>query len=680
MKKNLYLKIFLLLQVIMLVLFLYDYTFGLLSLGIIILYELYYIMIKYKSRDSSIIKGLSFFMVFGFLAYEFFTKDPSNLVLLVSLFFNQLFIFSYYKENKLFKRGTIDLLRYLYPVMCVLYMIFGYYLEIAFFLFIFYPLLFINYNKSRLDNIILWVCSLYLFIVGDKLLLCALIFYLVVLSIIYAFSKSLKNLKYTIPLLVIGIVSFISTSSSLYVVNSKIFENESIIIKLIKSLIGIFPLMYYLVHNFIVLKKNKYYFNNDLAIISLSIIGYFVLVLYARLDIPPFVVVASSYLLVLFSKFQKDKIKSINDNKITIFALHLGYGGIEKYISSLCQMFDKFDIEIVSTYKVLKKPVFDYGKAEITYLINDKPNREEFRRARERKNIFLIIKEGIKAITLLYKKRAYNIEAIEKTNSKYIITTRDFHNELVGSYADDRIIKIATEHNYHNDDQEYIDKVVTSVYNTDYFVLVSENLRKFYSSITNTKCVFIPNCIDEIPGKNNAKGNTLVSVGRFSKEKAQKDLIMVLKLVVNEIKNVKLYLVGDGEERRALKDLVKKENLEDYVVFTGFLNREELSKKLKESKVFVTTSLTESFGLAEIEAQSYNIPVVAFDSADGLKELLKDDAGVLIKKRDKKEMADAIIKLLEDDKYYKKIANNGLENAKKYDIKNVKNMWNNIIK
>jgi glycosyltransferase involved in cell wall biosynthesis len=71
---------------------------------------------------------------------------------------------------------------------------------------------------------------------------------------------------------------------------------------------------------------------------------------------------------------------------------------------------------------------------------------------------------------------------------------------------------------------------------------------------------------------------------------------------------------------------------------------------------------------------------VAVDSADGLKEVLKDDAGVLIKKRDKKEMADAIIKLLEDDKYYKKIANNGLENAKKYDIKNVKNMWNNIIK
>ena len=63
--------------------------------------------------------------------------------------------------------------------------------------------------------------------------------------------------------------------------------------------------------------------------------------------------------------------------KITILSLHLGIGGIEKYISSLCKMLENdFEIEIISTYKVLDKPVFDFSdKLKITYLINDRPYR-----------------------------------------------------------------------------------------------------------------------------------------------------------------------------------------------------------------------------------------------------------------------------------------------------------------
>ena len=48
--------------------------------------------------------------------------------------------------------------------------------------------------------------------------------------------------------------------------------------------------------------------------------------------------------------------------KITILALHLDYGGIEKYISLLCKMFDKeYDIEIICTYKFQPKPAFEFS-------------------------------------------------------------------------------------------------------------------------------------------------------------------------------------------------------------------------------------------------------------------------------------------------------------------------------
>ena len=157
----------------------------------------------------------------------------------------------------------------------------------------------------------------------------------------------------------------------------------------------------------------------------------------------------------------------MNKKKITILALHLGYGGIERFISSLCSMLiDKYDIDIISTYKVTEKPVYNFdNRINIKYLIDDKPNKEDFKLALKSKNIISIFREGFKAISLLNKKKKYNIEAIKNIKSDYIITTRDFHNELVGKYANKDIIKIATEHNYPDNDQRYINRLIKSVEN-----------------------------------------------------------------------------------------------------------------------------------------------------------------------------------------------------------------------
>ena len=63
--------------------------------------------------------------------------------------------------------------------------------------------------------------------------------------------------------------------------------------------------------------------------------------------------------------------------KITILALHLGYGGIERCISNLVNsLCNDYEIEIISTYKLFDTPVFKIDdKVTIKYLITDmKPN------------------------------------------------------------------------------------------------------------------------------------------------------------------------------------------------------------------------------------------------------------------------------------------------------------------
>lgn len=369
--------------------------------------------------------------------------------------------------------------------------------------------------------------------------------------------------------------------------------------------------------------------------------------------------------------------------KITIFALHLGFGGVEKYLSSLCRMLEEnYDIEIISTYKVLDKPAFPFSeKVKITYLIDDKPNKEEFKQAIKNKNIISIFKEGFKSAKILCLKRSRNIKAIRNTYSDYIITTRTFHSRLVGYYAYNNIIKIATEHNFHNNDKKYITKVIDSIRDFDYFVVVSDNLRKFYENkIGKTKCIYIPNVIDSLPDKRSKLTNkNIITIGRLSPEKGQKDLIDVFKIVNKELPKTKLFMVGDGPLKKELENYTKELKLTNKIIFTGFLGDKGKEKYILDSSIFILPSYTESFGLVLIEAMSYGLPCIAFDTSDGAKELLKNNVGILVKDRNKEKMAEEIIKELKN-KNGSEHSEKGYKYCQKYLLDNVKKEWINILK
>ena len=368
--------------------------------------------------------------------------------------------------------------------------------------------------------------------------------------------------------------------------------------------------------------------------------------------------------------------------KITILCLHLGVGGIEKYISSLSKMLEQnYKIEIISTYKTLDKPAFDFSdKVKIKYLINDRPYKEELKDSIKKLKLISIVKYLFKNAKLLMLKYSENIKIIKSINSDYIITTRDFHNKLVGKYAKDKIIKIATEHNHHNNNSRYIKKVVTSLKNIDYFVVVSEDLKEFYKNkIGDTKCLYIPNVIDNIYDKPKYNTNyNLVSVGRFSKEKAFEDLIEVIGIVKKDIPNIHLNLVGDGNLKNDITNKIESLDLKENIKLCGYLSQSEIKKVMLDSSLYVMTSLTESFGLVLIEANSYGIPCIAFDSASGAKQIIENKE-LLISNRDKEKMAKLIVKLLKDKDKLQAYGKEAYNNCQKYLLVNVKKKWLDLL-
>lgn len=367
--------------------------------------------------------------------------------------------------------------------------------------------------------------------------------------------------------------------------------------------------------------------------------------------------------------------------KITILALHLGYGGIERCISNLVNsLCDDYDIEIVSTYKILDKPAFKIdSKVNIKYLITDmKPNKKEIKESLKKLKLITFMKESRKAQKILKLKKELMINYIKNCHSDIIISTRDIHNLWLSKYGNDNCLKIGWEHNFHNNNQKYINKIIKSVYGLDYFVLVSKSLKEFYDGKTgNCKCVYIPNSISYMP-KNKSKlyGKNLISVGRLEIEKGYSDLIDVFSLVHKVYPDWKLNIMGDGSLKEELQRKINKLNLTDSIILHGFRDSKYIEKELLKSSIYLMSSTTESFGLVLIEASSFGLPCIAFTSASGACEIIKDNwDGYLIEDRDKEKMAKRIINLIKNPERRIIMGDNAYKKSINYISDNIKENW-----
>ena len=370
--------------------------------------------------------------------------------------------------------------------------------------------------------------------------------------------------------------------------------------------------------------------------------------------------------------------------KVTILALHLGYGGIEKCIAALANsLVDTYKVEILAIYKLYDEPAFYIDpKVHIRYLSKVVPNKNDFKYAVKRVNIFKIIKEAIKALNILRIKRKVLIDAIDSCDSDIIISTRDYTNKYLGEYRNNNVIAIGWEHNHPHGDKVIMKRLRNSCKYLDKLVVVSRDLKHIYSEDfknNDIKCQveYIPNFLEKLPKKINKLDNkNIISVGRLEPEKGFLDLVSVFKLMELKDGEVYLNLVGDGSQKDKIFKNIVDNNISRKVKMPGYLDFEELNKLYEENSLYLMTSYTESFGLVLIEAMSHGIPVIAFSCAEGAKELINNGVnGYLINNRNEHEMADRAVKLLNNPDKLKELGENARTTALKYSKDEVKKMW-----
>lgn len=370
--------------------------------------------------------------------------------------------------------------------------------------------------------------------------------------------------------------------------------------------------------------------------------------------------------------------------KVTIYALHLGVGGVEKYVSTIANMLsEQHQVEIISTYKMQKVPAFDLkSNVQVEYLIEGlKPNREQILTALRMKRPIVLMSEICKAIRILVLKYYKNISSIKRCKSDVIISTRIFHNNIIKKYAKPGIVKITGEHNHHNNNKKYIKKVLRSCEGFDFFIPISKELYEFYYEPMKERGVtskYIRYCIDDIGKIEKPQFNRpdLIYIGRLSKEKGVCELLKVFRQVSNNNKDSVLHVVGDGPELGEMNKMVKTWKMEDRIVFHGFKEKEYIFKLLSECSLYVMTSYTESFGIVLLEAMACGIPCIAYTSAQGAKEIIENGAnGYLIEGRNRNEMVDRINKLLASSNTLKQFSEQALKTTELFSYTHTKDEW-----
>ncbi len=168
-----------------------------------------------------------------------------------------------------------------------------------------------------------------------------------------------------------------------------------------------------------------------------------------------------------------------------------------------------------------------------------------------------------------------------------------------------------------------------------------------------------------------------LSIGRFVEKKG---IIITIKAFYHlqlEYKNVELSIIGDGEMRYEIEELINNLEIQDKVTLLGLQSLEKVIIEIHRSHIFVLPSITAKSGDKEgtptvlIEAQATGMPVISTYHAGIPEVVINNKTGYLVEERDSCSLYKKMKYMVEQPKIWNKLGKNGRKHIEEnYNISN----------
>ncbi len=190
---------------------------------------------------------------------------------------------------------------------------------------------------------------------------------------------------------------------------------------------------------------------------------------------------------------------------------------------------------------------------------------------------------------------------------------------------------------------------------------VAQEFKNYY--FDNGKIVVVGNGVDEtffVPVQNSIEKENqyIMYAGHIDREKGLFDLLECGKYVCYQRPDILFLLAGKGRDFDTLKKKAKKLGLQDKFIFLGQVGREQLVGLYQHSAVFAFPSYHEGIPTVLLEAMSCGLPIIATNVRGNRDLIIHGKNGILVPPRSPKEMADAILMLLDDGNLRKELGTN----------------------
>jgi glycosyltransferase involved in cell wall biosynthesis len=160
----------------------------------------------------------------------------------------------------------------------------------------------------------------------------------------------------------------------------------------------------------------------------------------------------------------------------------------------------------------------------------------------------------------------------------------------------------------------------------------------------------------------------LLFVGRLYPEKSIDTLIKALPHIIKNSPNTHLMIVGAGHQRLKLEKLTHHENMQKHITFLGLVSEEDKIFAYNASDIFILPSLAELEGMVVLEAMACGKPIIVSDAVMSASRYFVNGNGFLFKAGDYMDLANQILKLIDNPNLRQEFGKVSFEKSKDYDI------------